>query len=190
MGYAAGSTVVVIVPVGFALAWWTSDVLRKPSRDTAAAAGASDRDAVGTTPPARGFHAVPLALAFVFVEIPLLLPSETRFLHQLHTPFVVLEAAGFAGVIIASLVFPAFAFAAYGDEFKGESGLRKGLSAGAWVIACSVPAWFLHADDELTAVAVAVVTCVFYAMLGRVAMPPAAVPDPSGPSSISSLVKA
>ena len=190
MGYAAGSTVVVIVPVGFALAWWTSDVLRKPSRDTAAAAGASDRDAVGTTPRARGFHAVPLALAFVFVEILLLLPSETRFLHQLHTPFVVLEAAGFAGVIIASLVFPAFAFAAYGDEFKGESGLRKGLSAGAWVIACSVPAWFLHADDELTAVAVAVVTCVFYAMLGRVAMPPAAVPDPSGPSSISSLVKA
>ncbi|MDQ6924842.1 MAG: hypothetical protein M3154_01215 [Candidatus Eremiobacteraeota bacterium] len=176
--FAVLAGVVVIVPVGFALAWWTFDMVRKPVRDTAAAAGASDRDAVGTTPRARGYHAVPLALAFVLVEILLLLPSEMRFLRQLHTPFVVLEAAGFAGVIIASLVFPAFAFAAYGDGFKGESGLRKGVSAGAWVIACSVPAWFLHADDGLTVVAVAVVTCVFYAMLGRVAMPPAAVPGP------------
>jgi hypothetical protein len=177
--FAVLAGVVVIVPVGFALAWWTFDVLRKPDR--AGAAGAFDRDAAGTTPRARGFHAVPLALAFVFVEILLLLPSETRFLHQVHTPFVVLEAAGFAGVIIASFVFPAFAFAAYGDAFKGESGLRKGVRAGAWVIACSVPAWFLHADDALTAVAVAGVTCVFYTVLGRIAMPPAAVLGPHAP---------
>ena len=176
--FAVLAGVVVIVPIGFALAWLTFDVLRKPDRDMAAAANAYDRDAVGITPRARGFHAVPLALAFVCVEILLLLPSETRFLHQLHTPFVVLEAVGFAGVVIASLVFPAFAFAAYGNDFKGESGLRKGVSVGAWVIACSVPAWFLHADDGLTAVAIAAVTCAFYALLGRVAIPPAAALGP------------
>ena len=160
--YAVLAGVVVIVPVGFVLAWSTfGALLRAPQSDASAASE-------------RGFRAIPLALAFVLVEILLLLPSEARFLHQVHTPFIVLEAADFAAVIVAALVFPAFAFAACGDALKGESGVRKGINAGAWVVACSLPAWFLRSDDGLTAVAVAAVTFAFYLMLGRFTLVPAA----------------
>jgi hypothetical protein len=165
--YAVLAGVVVIVPVGFVLAWWTFGALRRRERDLAA----DDRSALDATPPARAVRGIPLAMAFVLVEFVLLLPSEMRFLHQLHTPFIVLEAAGFVAVVVATLVFPAFAFAACGEVLKGESGVRKGINAGVWVVACSLPAWFLRADDGMTAVAVAAITLAFYVMLGWITLP-------------------
>ena len=163
--YAVLAGVVVLVPVGFVLAWRTYDMVR--ARETNRAS-ARDPGALVATPRERGFAALPLALAFVVVEVLLLLPSEARYLGELHTPFIVLEAAGFLGVIVASLVIPAFAFAACSDELAGSSGLRKGINVGVWVIACSLPAWFLRSDSFVTAVAVIIATGVFYAVLGHV----------------------
>jgi hypothetical protein len=170
--YAVLAGVVVLVPVGFVLAWWTFGLLRARG---GRAAPARDADPLVPSPRARGLAAIPLALAFVAVEVLLLLSSETRYLREVHTPFVVLEAAGFLAVIIASLVLPAFAFAACSEELAGESGLGKGLRVGAWAIACSLPAWFLRSDSLVTAVSVALVTGLFYAVLGRVTPAPGAL---------------
>lgn len=163
--YAVLAGVVVLVPVGFVLAWWTYGLLR--ARDTGVTPG-RDPGLVVATPRQRGVATIPLAFAFVLVEVLLLFPSETRHLRELHTPFIVLEAAGFVAVVVASLVMPAFAFAACNDELAGKSGLRKGLNVGVWAIACSLPAWFLRSDSLVTAVAIVIVTGLFYAVLGRV----------------------
>ena len=163
--YAVLAGVVVLVPVGFVLAWSTYGLIRR--RATAAAPARDGAEDV-TTPRERGLAAVPLALAFAIVEALVLLPSETRYLRELHTPFIALEAAGFAAVIVASLVMPAFAFAACNEEIAGESGLRKGLSAGLWAIACSLPAWLLHFDSVVSAAAIVVAAGLFYIVLGRV----------------------
>ncbi|MDB5071668.1 MAG: hypothetical protein JWM87_2779 [Candidatus Eremiobacteraeota bacterium] len=175
--YAVLAGVVVLVPVGFILAWSTYGLIRR--RDSAAAPARDDGDVV-TTPRERGFAALPLALAFVAIEVLLLLPSEMRHLRELHTPFIVLEAAGFVAVIVASLVMPAFAFAACNDELAGEPGLRKGLRVGIWAIACSLPAWFLRSDSVASAVEIVIATALFYAVLGRVTPAPDALsPRPS-----------
>jgi len=166
--YAVLAGVVVLVPVGFILAWWTYELLR--AHDTSVA---HNPRALVATPREKGLAGVPLALAFVFVEVLVLLPSQTRHLRELHTPFVVLEAAGFVAVVAASLVLPAFAFAACSDELAGESGLRKGLNVALWAIACSLPAWFLRSDNLVTAVAIVIATGLFYAVLGRITPPDA-----------------
>ena len=160
--YGVLAGVIVIVPVGFVLAWWTYDLLRARDGRAASEPGA-------LVPPARerGHAAIPLALAFVLIDVLLLLPSESRHLRELHTPFVVLEAAGFLAVVVASFVIPAFAFAAWSDELAGKSGLRKGVNVALWVIGCSLPAWLLRSDSFVTAVAVAIVSGLFYAVLGR-----------------------
>jgi hypothetical protein len=188
--YAVLAGVVVIVPVGFALAWSTfAMLLRTPGGGSTVA---NDRGAFTATLRERGSAAIPLALALVLVEVLLLLPSEARFLHQLHTPFIVLEAADFIAVVVSALVFPAFAFAACGDLLAGTSGVRKGLNAGAWVIACSLPAWFLRSDDGLTAVAVAAATFAFYVMLGWLtqARAPRSAPAPDTVSPPLASVRA
>jgi hypothetical protein len=170
--YAVLAGVVVLVPLGFVLAWWTYALLR--THETGAAP-VRDADVPVATPREKGLAVIPLAFAFVLVEVLLLLPSETRYLRELHTPFIVLEAAGFVAVIVASLVIPAFAFAACNDELAGNSGLRKELRVGIWVISCSLPAWFLRSDNFATAVAIAIATGLFYALLGRVTPAPDAV---------------
>jgi hypothetical protein len=157
--YAVLAGMVVIVPVGFVLAWSTYGLLR--ARGTSITA-----PPLVPTPRERGLAAMPIALAFVLVELLLLLPSQTRHLHELHTPFIVLEAAGFVAVIAATLVMPAFAFAACGDQLAGEPGVRKGLGVGAWAIACSLPAWFLRSESLATAVAIVIAAGLFYAALG------------------------
>ncbi len=167
--YAVLAGVIVVVPVGFVLAWSAYGLLRERDPDATAARAAGAR---AQTPRERGLAAIPLALAFVLVEMLVLLPSELQYLREVHTPFVVLEAAGFLAVIVASLVLPAFAFAACSGEIAGGSGLRKGLGVGVWVIACSVPAWFLHANSLTTAVAVAVALGAFYVLLGRMTAAP------------------
>ncbi|MDB5040990.1 MAG: hypothetical protein JWN27_1716 [Candidatus Eremiobacteraeota bacterium] len=161
--YAVLAGVVVIVPVGFVLAWWTYGLLR--AREASIAAP-QVRAVLVPTPRERGLAAIPIALAFVLVEVLLLMPSETRHLRELHTPFLVLEAAGFVAVIAATLVMPAFAFAACGEELAGEPGLRKGLGVGAWAIGCSLPAWFLRSDGLGTAVEIVIAAAVFYGVLG------------------------
>jgi hypothetical protein len=161
--YAVLAGVVVLVPVGFVLAWWTYGLLRAHDTNGVPARGLAARV---PTPRERGLAALPLAVAFVLVEVLLLLPSETRHLHELRTPFLVLEAAGFVAVIAATLVMPAFAFAACSDELAGESGLRKGLYVGVWAIACSLPAWFLRSESLVTALAIVIATGLFYAVLG------------------------
>ncbi|HYW52356.1 MAG TPA: hypothetical protein VE826_00230 [Dongiaceae bacterium] len=163
--YAVIAGMIVIVPLGFVLAWSTYALLRAPSGE----ASARDAGAGARTPRERGLAVMPLALAFVIAEMLLLLPSEVRYLAEVRTPFVVLEAAGFAAVVAAQFVLPAFAFAAGSVELAGATGLRKGLAAGAWVVACSLPAWFLRADSLFTAAAVVVLTGIFYAVLGGVA---------------------
>jgi hypothetical protein len=182
--YAVLAGVVVVVPVGYVLAWSTFALLLARDAGGAAARSAADaaaRDDAALVPTQRerGFGVVPLALAFVLAEALLLLPSEIRYLHELRTPFVALEAAGFAAVIASAFVMPAFAFAACGELFAGSTGLRKGIGLGTWVVACSLPAWFLRSDNLFTAIAVAVLTVVFYAVLGRFA----AVPDPASSRS-------
>ncbi len=167
--YGVLAGVVVLVPLGFVLAWGTFGLLRARN---AAVTAARDPDVLVATPRQRGLATVPLALAFALVEVLLLFPSEARHLRELHTPFVVLEAAGFVAVVVASFVLPAFAFAACNDELAGRSGLRKGLNVGAWTIACSLPAWFLRSDSVVTAAAIVIVTGLFYAVLGRVAPAP------------------
>jgi hypothetical protein len=164
--YAVLAGVVVVVPVGYVLAWSTFGLLLPRE-----AGGAAERDAAArdSTQRRRGFAVVPLALAFVLAEVLLLLPSEMRFLSELRTPFAGLEAAGFAAVVVSAFVLPAFTFAVCSERFAGATGLRKGLGLGAWVVACSLPAWFLRSDDLLTAIAVALLTVVFYAVLGRFA---------------------
>ncbi len=159
--YAVLAGVVVLVPVGYVLAWSTFNVLRR-------------REIATNVTCERGGAAIALACAFVVVEALLLLPSEAQFLRTLHTPFIALEATDFVAVIAASLVLPAFAFAACSDELAGDSTLRKGLNVGVWAIACSLPALFLRSDSLPTAVAVVLVTGLFYAMLGRVTSGPAA----------------
>jgi hypothetical protein len=169
--YAVLAGVVVLVPVGFVLAWSAYGFVR--ARD---GAGAVREDGeILTTPRERGLAAIPLALAFVVVEVLLLLPSEARYLRELHTPFIVLEAAGFVAVIVASLVMPAFAFAACNEQLAGEPGLRKGLRVGIWAIACSLPAWFLRSDNVASAVGIVLATALFYAMLGRMTPAPDAL---------------
>jgi hypothetical protein len=170
--YAVLAGVVVLVPVGFVLAWLTYDLLRV--RDARLTPGRVPGPLVAT-PRERGFAAIPLAFAFVLVEVLLLLPSETQHLRELHTPFLVLEAAGFVAVVIASFVMPAFGFAACSEEIAGKTGLRKGWSVGVWAIACSLPAWFLRSDSFTTAVAIVILTGLFYAVLGRVTPSPDAV---------------
>jgi hypothetical protein len=175
--YAVLAGVVVIVPVGFVLAWSTYGLLRAREGGTAAP---RVHTALVPTARERGLAAIPLALAFVLIEVLLLLPSETRHLHELHTPFVVLEAAGFVAVIAAALVMPAYAFAAYSEGLAGESTLRKGLSVGVWAIACSLPAWFLRSDSFVTAIAIVIATGLFYAVLG--ASPNLRAPDTASAS--------
>jgi hypothetical protein len=165
--YAVLAGVIVLVPVGFVLAWLTYPLLRNRG-----AGDARDDGVILAAQRERGFAAIPLAFVFVLAEVLLLLPSETRYLRGLHTPFIVLEAAGFVAVIVASLVMPAFAFAACSDELAGNSALRKGLSVGVWAIACSLPAWFLRSDSFVTAAAVALATGLFYVVLGRVTPAP------------------
>jgi len=145
------------VPVGFVLAWCTYALLRV--RDTGAV-GAFDTGVPPRTPRERGLAVIPFALACVVVEVLLLLPSEARHLRDVHTPFIVLEGAGFLAVVVASLVMPAFAFAACNDELAGASGPRKALNVGCWAIACSLPAWFLRWDGLVSAVAIVIVTAV------------------------------
>lgn len=170
--YAVLAGVVVFVPVGFILAWWTYELLR--ARDTHVTP-ARDPAVLVATRRERSFAAIPLAFAFVLVEVLLLFPSETRHLRELHTPFIVLEAAGFSAVVAASLVMPAFAFAMCNDELAGNSGLRKGLNVGAWAIACSLPAWVLRSDSFMTAFAIVIATGLFYAVLGSATPAPDAV---------------
>jgi hypothetical protein len=159
--YAVLAGVVVLVPVGFVLSWSTYGLLRAGGdRD----AGARERGASVPTARQKGLAAIPLALGFVLVEAVLLAPSEMRYLRELHTPFVALEVAGFVAVIVASLVIPAFAFAAYGDELAG-TGLRKGFNVGIWAVACSIPAWFLRSDNAVAAIAIAALTGLFYVAL-------------------------
>ncbi|MEA2721827.1 MAG: hypothetical protein QOJ39_3691 [Candidatus Eremiobacteraeota bacterium] len=164
--YAVLAGVVVLMPLGFVLAWSTYHLLRDRGPS---AASARVSETLRASPRERGFAAVPIAFAFVLIEMLLLAPSEAAYLRDLRTPFIVLEAAGFLAVIVASLVLPAFAFAACSDELAGSSGLRKGLNVGLWVIACSLPAWFLRSDSLATAIAVAAVTGLFYIVLGRFA---------------------
>nr|MDQ6941516.1 hypothetical protein [Candidatus Eremiobacteraeota bacterium] len=161
--YGVLAGVVVLVPLGFLIAWGTFELLRARNASVRAP---GDPAVLIATPRQRGLATVPLAFAFVVVEVLLLLPSEARHLRELHTPFIVLEAAGFVAVVVSSLVLPAFAFAACYDELAGRSGLRKGLNVGVWTIACSLPAWFLRSDSVVTATAIAIVTGLFYAVLG------------------------
>ena len=134
--------VIVVVPVGFVLAWWSYGLLRERDLDVAPRAWTG---VVATSPRERGSSGRFRSRSHSScVELLLLLPSELQYLRELHTPFVVLEAAGFVAVVVASLVIPGFAFAACSDELAGKSGLRKGLNVGIWVIACSLPAWFLR----------------------------------------------
>ena len=159
--YAVLPGMIVFVPIGFVFAWLTYDLLRE--RD----AGPEVHDVPAVvTPRERGLAAVPLAFAFVLLEVLLLQPAELRYLRELHTPFIVLEAAGFIAVVVASFVLPAFAFAACSHELAGKSGFRKGVNVGGWAVACSLPAWFLGSDNVVTAVAVAILTVLFYTTLG------------------------
>ncbi|BDE07500.1 hypothetical protein WPS_27760 [Vulcanimicrobium alpinum] len=161
--YGVLAGVVVLVPISFVLAWCTYRVVAARDGD-GASTGGGERSRL--SPRTRGFALVPLAVAFASVDALVLLPSEMQHLRALQTPFVVLEAAGFAAVIVQSFVLPAFALGACGDAGGGRAGMRRGLAVGAWAAACSLPAWFLQPVAGVTALAAATLTIAFYAAAG------------------------
>ena len=151
-GYAVLAGVVVLIPVGFVLAWCTYPAVRAPDERSPAASRAND-----TT-------VLLIALAFVLVSLLVLLPAEVRYLGTVHMPFVALEICGFIAVVVQSFVLPAFALAWH--DGPAPRSPQRALTVGIWAVACSAPAWLLQSDDVGTAIILALATAAFYASVG------------------------
>jgi hypothetical protein len=153
------SGVVVLVPVSFILAWATFGSIRRAVLPGNAPATPMD-------PAGAGRSALAIAFVFAAIEVALFAWFAAPHLGELHTPFVALEAVVFVAIAVVSFVIPAVALGAWLRPDGDVSAMRRAVLIGAWVIACSLPAWFLRLETDGSLVAMVAVTAAFYLALG------------------------
>jgi hypothetical protein len=159
------SGVVVLVPVSFVLAWTTFGWLRGTALAGIVPAGPPDAAAARFSRTA--WRAVlPLVLGFASIDVALFVWFSAPHLGELHTPFIVLEAVVFVAIAVVSFAVPAIAFRASCENAAGAHALHRAMAAGVWVIACSLPAWFVRLETPGSLIAMVVVTAAFYCSLG------------------------
>jgi hypothetical protein len=128
---------------------------------------ATVRDVFGVAPAGKpAYIGAWVGAVFVVAHVLLFLGSQTAGFRVTHTAFPLLVLASYISTGAAQFIGPAFVFGACYELIRGRSGLQKALVVAAWVIACSLPSWWLRLPNLASVGAIAVETALFYAVLG------------------------